>query len=463
MSRRGQPSRVREGGDGRVGRGRRAGERARRGLGPGPTVLVRRATPPVVISSANGNVFKNGGPRTGVEEAFEPDRHAARTCSTRSSPASTSSSSIPTEDGVGYGGPAQRGRAWCSSTPAACTGPSKRAGGVAALEGVRTPSLVAQGGARSTPTTTCWSAHGAQDFARQHGLHDRGRPQHRELAEEVAGVEAAHRSRPLARSGEARREAGERGVAADGGRGAARPAAPLRHHQLRRRRPEGRGVRRHHHERPRLQDPGPGGRLADPRRRAVGRRRRWARPARPAAARPTSTTCPRSSSSRRCGAGLAPKDAAMEALRRVKANTVEKRLLTPQGDPGVPADVLRGRQEGRVRGRVDVREDGPAARRVRGLHREGRRDAPCEPLFEGAPPRERRLPPRRGPPASAGQPPLFTARFFMMCGFTFTVFLSAVPAAADRAVPHPRPRRQHRARRRSSSACSPTRRRSRRR
>jgi N4-(beta-N-acetylglucosaminyl)-L-asparaginase len=31
--------------------------------------------------------------------------------------------------------------------------------------------------------------------------------------------------------------------------------------------------------------------------------------------------------------GLSPKDAGMEALKRVKANTVEKRLLTAQGNP----------------------------------------------------------------------------------------------------------------------------------
>ena len=35
-----------------------------------PTVLVRKATPPVVIASANGHQFKNGGERTCVEEAF---------------------------------------------------------------------------------------------------------------------------------------------------------------------------------------------------------------------------------------------------------------------------------------------------------------------------------------------------------------------------------------------------------
>ena len=31
--------------------------------------------------------------------------------------------------------------------------------------------------------------------------------------------------------------------------------------------------------------------------------------------------------------GMHPKDAGMEALRRIKANTVEKRLLKPNGDP----------------------------------------------------------------------------------------------------------------------------------
>ena len=35
-----------------------------------PEVLVPKATRPVVIASANGNKYKNGGPRTAVEEAF---------------------------------------------------------------------------------------------------------------------------------------------------------------------------------------------------------------------------------------------------------------------------------------------------------------------------------------------------------------------------------------------------------
>src|SRR6185436_2703192 len=39
-------------------------------LGQGPAVFVPGTTKPVVIASANGNVYKNGGPRTAVDEAF---------------------------------------------------------------------------------------------------------------------------------------------------------------------------------------------------------------------------------------------------------------------------------------------------------------------------------------------------------------------------------------------------------
>src|SRR5262245_56483263 len=36
-----------------------------------PAVIVRGGGKPVVVSSANGNRFKNGGPRTAVAETFE--------------------------------------------------------------------------------------------------------------------------------------------------------------------------------------------------------------------------------------------------------------------------------------------------------------------------------------------------------------------------------------------------------
>src|SRR2546423_14326402 len=39
-------------------------------LAPSPTILTRRAVKPVVISSANGHRFKNGGDQTCVEKAF---------------------------------------------------------------------------------------------------------------------------------------------------------------------------------------------------------------------------------------------------------------------------------------------------------------------------------------------------------------------------------------------------------
>src|SRR5438067_13462770 len=37
----------------------------------GPTVLIRQDVKPVVISSSNGNQFKNGGTQTCVEKAFQ--------------------------------------------------------------------------------------------------------------------------------------------------------------------------------------------------------------------------------------------------------------------------------------------------------------------------------------------------------------------------------------------------------
>ena len=40
-------------------------------FGQAPTVAVPKTVKPVVVGSANGNVYKNGGPRTAVAEAFE--------------------------------------------------------------------------------------------------------------------------------------------------------------------------------------------------------------------------------------------------------------------------------------------------------------------------------------------------------------------------------------------------------
>jgi N4-(beta-N-acetylglucosaminyl)-L-asparaginase len=111
----------------------------------GPAVLVQRASRPVVVSSANGHnpKIRNGGAKTCVETAFEMmtsggtdvlDALIAGVNIVELDPADTS---------VGYGGlPNADGVVQLDSC--CMHGPRKRAGGVACLEGVKTPSLVAR-------------------------------------------------------------------------------------------------------------------------------------------------------------------------------------------------------------------------------------------------------------------------------------------------------------------------------
>ena len=136
-------------------------------FGQAPTVLVRKATPPVVISSANGNEFKNGGPRTCVAEAYE--RIVKGEDVLASLVAGVNILELdPAEDSVGYGGlPNADGVVQLDSC--CMHGPKKRAGGVAALEGVRTPSLVAHAVLEQTDHHLL-VGHGARDFARNLGF-----------------------------------------------------------------------------------------------------------------------------------------------------------------------------------------------------------------------------------------------------------------------------------------------------
>jgi N4-(beta-N-acetylglucosaminyl)-L-asparaginase len=97
---------------------------------------------PVVVASSNGNRFKNGGPKTGVEVAFE-----LITKGTDVLDAVIAGVNLceldPEDTGVGYGGmPNADGVVQLDSC--CMHGPTKRAGGVACIEGVRTPSLVAK-------------------------------------------------------------------------------------------------------------------------------------------------------------------------------------------------------------------------------------------------------------------------------------------------------------------------------
>ena len=136
-------------------------------LAQAPAVAVRKATRPVVIASHNGNEHRNGGPRTCVEEAFLRISRGEDVLD-----ALVAGVNIveldPADDSVGYGGlPNADGVVQLDSC--CMHGPKKRAGGVAALEGVRTPSLVARAVMDQTDHHLL-VGKGAQDFARSMGF-----------------------------------------------------------------------------------------------------------------------------------------------------------------------------------------------------------------------------------------------------------------------------------------------------
>src|SRR6187200_2163411 len=133
----------------------------------GQAPAVTTSSKPVVISSANGHRFKNGGDKTCVETAF-----AKITKEDDVLDALIAGVNIveldPEEDSVGYGGlPNADGVVQLDSC--CMHGPKKRAGGVAALEGVRTPSLVARAVMEQTDHHLI-VGKGAQEFARSLGF-----------------------------------------------------------------------------------------------------------------------------------------------------------------------------------------------------------------------------------------------------------------------------------------------------
>jgi N4-(beta-N-acetylglucosaminyl)-L-asparaginase len=100
------------------------------------------AVKPVVVASANGNRYKNGGAVTGVQTAFDMIVKGSDVLD--AVVAGVNLCELDPEDtSVGYGGlPNADGIVQLDSC--CMHGPTKRAGGVAAIEGVRTPSLVAK-------------------------------------------------------------------------------------------------------------------------------------------------------------------------------------------------------------------------------------------------------------------------------------------------------------------------------
>lgn len=136
-------------------------------LGQAPALRAPGAVKPVVIASANGNEFKNGGPRTCVAEAFERIVKGEDVLDALIAGVNLVELD-PADDSVGYGGlPNADGVVQLDSC--CMHGPTKRAGGVAAIEGVRTPSLVARAVMRETDHHLL-VGDGARQFARQLGF-----------------------------------------------------------------------------------------------------------------------------------------------------------------------------------------------------------------------------------------------------------------------------------------------------
>lgn len=132
-----------------------------------PAILKQNTVKPLVIASANGNRFKNGGSITAVMKAFTMITGGSDVLE-----AVIAGVNIveldPLDDSVGYGGlPNADGVVQLDSS--VMHGPKKQAGAVAALEGVRTPSLVAKAVMDNTDHHLI-VGKGAQDFARQMGF-----------------------------------------------------------------------------------------------------------------------------------------------------------------------------------------------------------------------------------------------------------------------------------------------------
>jgi N4-(beta-N-acetylglucosaminyl)-L-asparaginase len=136
-------------------------------FGEAPQVLIPKSIPPVVIAANNGNYFKNGGKMTCIEQAFTMITQGADVLDAVI--AGVNIVELDPEDMyVGYGGlPNADGVVQLDSC--CMHGPKKWAGGVACLEGVRNPSLVAKAIMQQTDHHLL-VGKGAQNFARNMGF-----------------------------------------------------------------------------------------------------------------------------------------------------------------------------------------------------------------------------------------------------------------------------------------------------
>jgi N4-(beta-N-acetylglucosaminyl)-L-asparaginase len=133
----------------------------------GRAVAVQGPSRPLIISSANGHQFKNGGTKTCIETAYEQMMRGDDLLDALIAGVNIVELD-PLEDSVGYGGlPNADGVVQLDAS--VMHGPKRRAGAVAALEGVKTPSLVARAVMDHTDHHLIVGA-GAQQFARAIGF-----------------------------------------------------------------------------------------------------------------------------------------------------------------------------------------------------------------------------------------------------------------------------------------------------
>lgn len=132
-----------------------------------PQLLIRRAVRPLVVSDVSGIRYRNGGPESAVERAFRGITEGEDLLDALIQGVNIPELD-PEETGIGYGGlPNANG---VVQLDACCMhGPRRWAGGVAGIEGVRTPSRVARAVAEVTDHHLI-AGEGARNFARDLGF-----------------------------------------------------------------------------------------------------------------------------------------------------------------------------------------------------------------------------------------------------------------------------------------------------
>jgi N4-(beta-N-acetylglucosaminyl)-L-asparaginase len=334
---------------------------------------------PLVVSSANGHQYKNGGAKTGVEVAF-----AMITGGKDVLDAVIAGVNLceldPEDTSVGYGGlPNADG---VVQLDASCMhGPRKRAGGVACLEGVRTPSLVAQKVLSDTDHHLLVGKD-AQRFARNMGFTieddlntDRSR---------AAWLEWKRRTDPTRYLDPVKREAARRRIERDmmdeGWVDADHFYGTINCNGLN---AQGDicGVTTTSGLAWKIP-----GRVGDSPILGAGLYVDGDVGAAGSTGRGEANLYSLASfliveEMRR---GRHPKDAGLEALRRIKANTIEKRLLNARGEPNFNINFYILNKKGEYAG-VTMYAPPPRGQRFAVCDEKGARLEACEPLLQGAP------------------------------------------------------------------------------